>query len=159
MSFHRFKIFPLKNNKFNIINVICSLHNLKGREISFLEASFVQSEQPPAPKCHGKLLAEWQRLVTTLKRSIYTSLVKYQILKRGKKSQTVPDSIPRRARSAGKGPPCCWQCSWWVLEAFEKQRVGIRMVQIRLCGRPCSWSHSEFQDFIPFAFLAGSCSI
>lgn len=49
-----------------------------------MEASFVQSEQPPAPKCQGKLLAEWQRLVTTLKRSIYTSLVKYQILKRGK---------------------------------------------------------------------------
>lgn len=76
MNFHRFKIFPLKNNKFNIINVICSSRNLKrrGRYLS------LNSFQP------SNVVSCWLSCSTwsTLGRSIYTSLVKYQILKKRK---------------------------------------------------------------------------
>lgn len=76
MNFHRFKIFPLKNNKFNIINVICSSRNLKrrGRYLS------LNSFQPPNVVSCWLSCSTW----STLGRSIYTSLVKYQILRKRK---------------------------------------------------------------------------
>lgn len=40
-----------------------------------------------------------------------------------------------------------------------QSEVGTGVVQTRFCGTPCSGLHSELQDFIPLAFLAGSCSI
>lgn len=85
MSFHRFKIFPLKNNKFNIINVNCSLHSLKreGRYLSLKPC--LDSQKRCKPPDGVSRWLEWQHLVTILKRSIYTSLVKYQILKKKEK--------------------------------------------------------------------------
>lgn len=91
---------------------------------------------PSPPKCYGELLAEWQHLVTTLKRSIYTS---------GKVPNTEGKKIPeslvaflgvqgQQERSSMLSVGNVQDESWEHL----RNTVGIGMVQIRLCGRPRS---------------------
>lgn len=146
MSFHRFKIFPLKNNTFNIINVICSSCSLKRRGDTFLE-------QFPAPKC-GKLLAEWQNLVATLKRHIYTSLVKYQILKKRRKD-------PRQPLAAFLGGVHGRQGKDPMLLLFRmspgstENRGWAAGGQTRLCGRCVLHFTLSFRISFPLHFWQG----
>lgn len=87
---------------------------------------------------------------------MYTSLVKYQILKRRKKRSQQPLAAFLACKVSRKGLHAAVHDESWKRSGTEG---GHGVVQTRLCGTPCFELHSELQDFIPFAFLAGSCSI